>query len=92
LNPGAGRDFPHPSIPTPRLTPPLVQWVLVLFPGGKATATVLTPRLIKRRALYYFGPSRPVIGQNVFFNHIKGGDDMDRACSAYGENRKACRI
>jgi hypothetical protein len=31
-----GRDFPYPSSPALRSTQPPIQWVLGLFPGGKA--------------------------------------------------------
>ena len=35
-NPGRRRDFQYPSRPTLGPTQPLLQWLLVLYPGGKA--------------------------------------------------------
>jgi hypothetical protein len=42
-----GRDFPHPSIPALGSTQPPIQWVLDLFPGGKAAGAWSThPHLV----------------------------------------------
>jgi hypothetical protein len=38
-NPGGWRDFPHISKSTPEPTQPSVQWIQVLFLGGKAVGT-----------------------------------------------------
>ena len=36
IEPRKGRGLPHPSIRTPDLTQPPIQWVPCVFPGSKA--------------------------------------------------------
>jgi hypothetical protein len=40
-----GRNFPHPSRPAPGVTQPPIQWILGLFPWGKAARVWRSPPL-----------------------------------------------
>jgi len=68
------RDFPQSSRPALRSTQPPVQWVLSLFPGGKAVGawrwppTPSSAEVKERVQLYLYstsGPSWPVTGWTI---------------------------
>jgi hypothetical protein len=95
------RDFPQQSRPALGPTQPPAQWVLVLFPRGKAARAWSWPptpssfRVKERVKLYLYspsGPSLPVLGRTLPINYLKSEYSNFLTCQVIHKNSRLMKV